>query len=274
MESAPGPAEEAAAARLAPYTPLCVIACQDSGDPLAHALSRRFGLPANGAGAPRLGTYARGRGAEYTVDTVSRSGRRHVTAVRRLHTRRQGLRSVHGHTSLIAPDHGPAPALIGYAHEVLDALGIDHGPAHVRILLTAAGPALLHASPRLGDRVLPGYDDVCLGANQADLTALAYLAPHEFLDRWAGRTYAKLCEAQVVDAAADAHGAVDGTLARLDRAVADEIAALPSVYCLDTRPLPGGVRPVAYTLHASRLQLQRDRRRIRQLLSRAAGTGR
>ncbi|MCB5165682.1 hypothetical protein LG634_12655 [Streptomyces bambusae] len=264
---APGGAEEAAAALPPRHTPLCVIACAGSGDPLAGALARRLGLPGHPGAAPPARRRVAG-GEEYTVDTVSRDGRRHVTAIRRRHARRHGLHSVHAHTTLIDPRHGPGPLLIAYADEILTALGVEHGPGHVRVVLTPAGPVLAEAAPRLGDHVLPGYDDVCLGANQADLTALSYLAPQEFTSRWAGRTYTKLCEALVVDAAADAPGG--GPAGALDPAVAGEIAALPSVYHLDTRPRPDGGGPVAYTLHASRLQLQRDRRRIRRLM---AGAG-
>jgi hypothetical protein len=208
-------------------------------------------------------------GPQYTVDTVSCAGQAYVAAVRRRHTGRQGARIVTERTSLLAPDRSPVPALVAYVHRVLAVLGIVQGPARTDLVLTPDGPVLLKAAALLGNGVLPGYDDVCLGANQADLTALAYAAPKEFLDRWAGRGYDKLCEAQVI-----ATGSPPPTAGGQPApAVADAIEVLPSVYFFDSglrlggsvRNTADGCTGLAYVLNGSADRMAQDVRRIREL---------
>ncbi|MER7048072.1 phosphoribosylglycinamide synthetase [Streptomyces jumonjinensis] len=357
LQSALDTTPEKAAARLRPYTPVCVLACRQSGVPLADALAERLGLPGNsvassparhdryragealrhagvrgaaqfaGDDSAALADWAALRGSRpvtvgpvcladrgvtvcqgpdevretadrilsarprpggapspralvreflggdaYTVDTVSCAGRRYVAAVRRRLTARRDGRVVHDRSLLVSRTLAPAPALIAYAHEVLDALGVVHGPARTTVVQTPAGPVLLKNSALLGDDVLPGYDDVCLGANPADLTALACTAPDDFLSRWAGLGYDKLCEAEVI---------VIGDRGRSPAgpggaAVIGAIEALPSVYCFTPGPAPAGHGPGrppfgrVHALNGSARQLERDRLHIHGLTSPAA----
>ncbi|MCX4970621.1 hypothetical protein OHA98_38905 [Streptomyces sp. NBC_00654] len=263
------------AALIARHHPLGVIAGRASGVPLAAALAGRLGLPGvpvppplPRAAFPRAPHRSDER--EYTVETVSCAGRHVVVAVRRHRTRRQGPFTVPDRTSLAAPGHGPVSALIARTRDTLDALGITHGPARTCLVLTSRGPQPVSALPLLGD-VLPGYDDLCLGTNLADLTALAHARPEEFLDRWAGADYSPLCEADVLVTGVEPHGTAD----RLGQDVIDAIESLPSVYCFDPGTRPGtAVRTAAgrractgviHTLHRSRRQLALDRLRIRRL---------
>jgi hypothetical protein len=210
-------------------------------------------------------------GPAYTVDCVSRDGRHCTVAIHRRHTRRYGPYLLPDRTELAAPDSARAAGLVAYNHQVLDALGIRNGPSHTDLVLTPAGPVLVDAGVRLGPGVLPGYDDLSRGTNQADLTALAFAEPEEFRRGWAGRSYTKLCEAQIVDTSAGSAGG-PGVLGR---EVVDAVEALPSVYFFDAghrargrAPAAPGPRPasgVAYTLHSSPRLLDEDRLRIRRL---------
>ncbi|MEU3957753.1 ATP-grasp domain-containing protein, partial [Streptomyces achromogenes] len=73
--------------------------------------------------------------------------------------------------------------LTAYAGEVLDALGIRHGPAHVEIKITASGPVLVEAGARIGGANLPHYAQLARGASQLDWTVDAYLEPDRFMAR-------------------------------------------------------------------------------------------
>ncbi|MFM9372891.1 phosphoribosylglycinamide synthetase [Streptomyces sp. Da 82-17] len=210
-------------------------------------------------------------GPAYTVDSVSRDGQSCIVAIHRRHTRRYGAYLLPDRAELAAPDSAVAAELVAYNRQVLDALGIRNGPSHTDLVLTPAGPVLVDAGVQLGPGVLPGYDDLSRGVNQADLTALAFAEPEEFRRRWAGRSYTKLCEAQVVDTTAG----FAGPPRALDRHVVDAVEALSSVYFFDAghrargrgpvTPSPRPASGVAYTLHSSPRLLEEDRLRIRRL---------
>ncbi|NBE53865.1 hypothetical protein [Streptomyces boluensis] len=228
------------------------------GEPNSHALLREF-LP----------------GPAYTVESVSRDGRRCTVAVQRRHTRRFGPYVRTDRSELAEPDSAVAARLVAYTHDVLEALGVRNGPSRTELILTPDGPVLLDAAFRLSPDVLPGYDDLSRGVNQSDLTAQAFAEPQRFLAEWAGRGYAKLCEAQLVDTAAGFTAGPD----QLDQEAVDAVEALPSVYFFDAGPRgnsrtgPPGSRPVtgvAYTLHGSARQLEQDRSRIRELTASVA----
>ncbi|MEU0520240.1 ATP-grasp domain-containing protein [Streptosporangium sp. NPDC006007] len=213
-------------------------------------------------------------GEEYMVDTVSYAGRRYVTGVWEYRKRLRGTHRVYDQETLVSPELSPVPELVAYMHEVLDALGVRYGPVHAEVIMTPEGPALVEIGARLSGSVLPAYNDLCHGANQADVTALAYARPEEFLGRYAGRTYEKLREAAVIDTATELEGVVES----IDQEVFEEIEALESVHFLRAKLRPGGlIRPtvdlytstlVAYTVHGSLERLRQDYERIQQLKDR------
>ncbi|MFB7339467.1 ATP-grasp domain-containing protein [Streptomyces hydrogenans] len=182
-------------------------------------------------------------GTEYIVDTVSVAGERYVCGVWEYEkTVLPGGRNVYDLDVLLDPDAEPVPRLIAYVDSVLEALGIVHGPAHAEVILTPEGPALVEIGARLNGNMNPGFHDRCLGANQADLTALAYARPQEFLDRYAGRVYRPLAAAAVHSTRTEADGVVES----VDTAVVDRIAALPSVHLVGVKLGPGKrIRPTA-----------------------------
>ncbi|MFH8757253.1 ATP-grasp domain-containing protein [Streptomyces atroolivaceus] len=214
------------------------------------------------------------QGEEYMVDFVSHGGQRYACGIWQYHKRLKGTHRIYDRDSILPPQSGPAPEIIAYMHEVLDALGIQYGPTHAEIIVTPEGPALVEVGARLSGGVVPGFHDVCLGGNQADITALACARPQEFLDRYAGRTYRKLTEATWVLTATD----LDGVVEELDQSVIAEIEALPSVHTFVPKLGPGKrIRPTVdlYTatlaVHLcdrSAEVLERDYERIQQLKDR------
>ncbi|MFJ7269918.1 ATP-grasp domain-containing protein [Streptomyces sp. NPDC099050] len=213
-------------------------------------------------------------GEEYMVDFVSYGGQRHACGIWQYRKRLDGTHRLYDRDSVTEPDAEPAPEIIAYMHEVLDALGIQYGPTHAEVIVTPQGPALVEIGARLSGGVLPDFNDLCLGGNQADMTALAYARPQEFLDRHAGRTYRKLTEASQIFTATTLEGVVDS----LDREVIAEIEALDSVHLVVPKLAPGSrIRPtvdlytatlVVWTRHDSVEVLERDYARIQELAER------
>ncbi|MGW3360525.1 ATP-grasp domain-containing protein [Streptomyces bungoensis] len=351
------PAETAG--HLAEFAPICVVAGQEPGVPLADDLSQRLGLPGNGTAlssarrdkyemiealrragvrcadqiksrsADTLVAWAeeRGRypvvvkplssaatdgvaicrnaeevrkaadavlgtvnifgehndevliqsfldGEEYMVDFVSYDGERYACGIWQYHKKLKGTHRIYDRDSITPPDAGPAPEIIAYMHEALDALGIQYGPTHAEVIVTPEGPVLVEVGARLSGGLLPDFHDICLGDNQADVTALAFTRPRDFLDRYAGRTYRKLTEATWILVATD----LDGVVESVDQDVVAEIEALESVHTFVPKLAPGKrIRPTVdlYTATAavhlhnrSAKALERDAARIQQLKDR------
>ncbi|MFF8837887.1 ATP-grasp domain-containing protein [Streptomyces sp. NPDC015130] len=167
-------------------------------------------------------------GTEYIVDTVSRDGAHFVCGVWRYHKRLVAGRPVYERDVLLAPDEEPVPALLDYITLVLDALGIRHGSAHAEIIVTPEGPALVEIGARMNGNMNPGLHRLCLGHDQATLTALAYLRPAEFVARRAGRVYTRLRPALVCHTSTDRSGRVT----RIDTGAVRRIEALPAVHAV------------------------------------------
>lgn len=210
-------------------------------------------------------------GPEYVVDTVSRDGERYTSGVWRYEKRRHGTRNLY-HLDVVAdPGHPAVTDLVGYTHAVLDALGIRHGAAHAEVIMTADGPALVEVGARLNGTAAPEFDRGCLGADQAQVTALAYLDPGRFHREFAGRTYRKLRHGFLYEVPNE----LDGRIARIDEVVLAEIDRLESVRMRMMRVRAGGrIRPtedlpsspmLVYMSHESRAALLRDRDRVSEL---------
>jgi hypothetical protein len=210
-------------------------------------------------------------GTEYVVDTVSRDGERYTVAVWRYDKTRLGTRNVYYLDVLADPGDPVVAELTAYTHAALDALGIRHGAAHAEVMMTADGPALVEVGARLNGTASPEFDRGCTGADQASVTALAYLDPGRFRREFAGRGYARLRHAYLYDVRTD----LDGVLARLDEDALARIDGLESVRRRTMRVHAGGrIRPtvdlpsspmLVYLSHESRDALDRDRARVAEL---------
>lgn len=180
-------------------------------------------------------------GPEFIVDTVSCDGERFVCGVWQYDkSLLPNGKKIYDKDILLASDAAPVPELIAYIDQVLDALNIRWGAAHAEVILTADGPALVEIGARLNGNMNPGFHDVCLGQNQADLIALTYVRPEEFKARYAGGVYRQRQPAVVYNTPTT----LDGTVDSIDEAVVAKISALDSVHLLSVKIKPGGrIRP-------------------------------
>jgi len=121
-------------------------------------------------------------GGEYVVDTVSRDGRHRVTDIWKYSKMTvPGVRDRITGGHLIAEDAPVRQALVDYAQQVLDALGIRHGPAHLEIIVTDEGPCLVEIGARIAGANTPYYAELGAGESQIGWTVKAYLEPAAFL---------------------------------------------------------------------------------------------
>lgn len=126
------------------------------------------------------------KGTEYIVDTVSCDGERYVCGVWEYEkTLLPSGKNIYNRDLLADPDDNPVVAtLTSYVDEVLAALGIAWGPSHAEVIVTDEGPVLVEIGTRLNGNLNAPFHDVCLGHNQAALTAQAYTRPDEFRARY------------------------------------------------------------------------------------------
>lgn len=220
---------------------------------------------------PNLGVVAQEYllGAEYIVNTVSRAGRHHVTDIWG-----SGRLSVNGITDLLVesvllePGAPGLDALTAYAFAVLDALGIQFGPAHLEIKLTPDGPCLVEIGARISGGELPYFAAEAIGESQLDWTVDCYVRPERF-DARCGTPY-RLKHYFAWSALASPYR---GTL--VSYRGLEQIEALPSFRAARTLVAPGSAiqptvndltYPLTVTLHhESDGVLQRDLNTIRYL---------
>ncbi|MEE1756035.1 ATP-grasp domain-containing protein [Streptomyces sp. SP18CS02] len=197
------------------------------------------------------------KGTEYVVDTVSCDGRRYVSGVWEYEKiLLPSGQNIYNRDVLLSPDEDPVPALIAYIHEVLTALDVRWGPAHAEVIVTEQGPVLVEVATRLNGQVNPGFQELCLGADQAGLTVLAYTRPEEFQREYADRVYSKLRPACIYNA----DTTLDGQVAEVDQEVVARINALPSTFSTSVKYAPGArIRPTTDLLTATmRIYLTSD----------------
>ncbi|MFI1016612.1 ATP-grasp domain-containing protein [Streptomyces sp. NPDC020965] len=218
-------------------------------------------------------------GTEYIVDTVSRDGAHFVCGVWRYHKRLVAGRPVYDRDALLAPDEEPVPALLAYIDTVLDAVGVRHGSAHAEVIVTPRGPALVEIGARMNGNMNPGLHRLCLGHDQAALTALAYVRPEEFRAGYAGRVYSRRRHALVCNTATAREGVVTG----VDATAVRRIEALPSVHAVAVKLAVGDrIRPTTdllssplrvFMTHEDRAVLDADVLAVRELAETVYATG-
>ncbi|WP_416874054.1 ATP-grasp domain-containing protein [Kitasatospora sp. SC0581] len=211
-------------------------------------------------------------GTEYVVDMVSHEGRRYVCGVWEYQKRLlPSGRNIYDRERLLSPAEPPAAELTDYVDRALAALGVRHGPSHAEVIVTADGPALVEVGSRIAGNMHPGFHDRCTGANQATLSALAYLRPERFAAEYAGRGYHKFEEAVCCTTSTTLSGVVES----IDERAVRRIAGLESVFGLNLKLGPGDrIRPTV-DLYSSTLRIfqcagtadaiHRDHRRIEEL---------
>lgn len=179
-------------------------------------------------------------GIEYVVDMVSWQGRRYTCGVWEYTKRLVGVHNLYDYEIALPPEDSRVPELIDYVDSALRALGIEYGPTHAEVIITADGPTLVEVGARTAGNLFPAFSDECLGVNQAHLTALAYSRPQEFLDSYAGRRYPLLRQACVYNAVVE----LDGVVKRVNADVISEMEGMDTVFELSLKYKEGArIRP-------------------------------
>jgi len=89
------------------------------------------------------------QGREFAVNTVSRDGRHVLAELWEYHKiPTPGGAPLYDRTRLVRTLEPEHHAILAYAFQVLDALGIRVGPAHTEVMLTAQGPVLIESGAR------------------------------------------------------------------------------------------------------------------------------
>jgi ATP-grasp domain len=109
------------------------------------------------------------RGTEYEVDTYSIDGRHGLTAVCRYTKEQRADRlGIYTANEFVPPEHPHVPLLLAYVRQVLDAVGVRNGPAHVEVMLTGAGPRLIEVGARLAGADQQEFARLATGDSQID----------------------------------------------------------------------------------------------------------
>ncbi|MCX5192553.1 ATP-grasp domain-containing protein [Streptomyces sp. NBC_00249] len=120
-------------------------------------------------------------GTEYMVNTVSRDGHHRVCEIwRTTRLAVNGVSDLLDGIYLMARRGEVQDQLAAYAEQVLDALGIQHGPAHLEVKVTNDGPRLVEVGARLSGGRLPQHAQLAIGESQLDWTVRAFLDPEGF----------------------------------------------------------------------------------------------
>jgi len=120
-------------------------------------------------------------GDEFAVNIVGLGGNYYITEVWKYHKRKvNGAGAIYQYDEIVAYDDIPVE-LREYAFNVLKALEISNGPAHLEIkMVPDRGPVLVETAARFGGGKMPQGAKIATGTNQVELTAMAYLAPVDF----------------------------------------------------------------------------------------------
>ncbi|MFJ8040266.1 ATP-grasp domain-containing protein [Kitasatospora sp. NPDC096147] len=176
------------------------------------------------------------RGTEYIVDTVSVDGHAFVAGVWQYEKQLLANgKPIYNRDILVDPDSAEAKALIAYTRAMLAAVRIDNGPAHSELIITEDGPALVEVGARVNGHLHPAFHDLAIGANTADLTALAYVRPEDFLSRYGDGVYTKQQPAVVYNTPTE----LDGEVVSVDEELVQAIRNLPSVVDISVKRRAG-----------------------------------
>lgn len=165
-------------------------------------------------------------GAEVSVNTVSCHGRFVVSDVWLTRKRVGGQAKVYDLETLLDDRHPLYDLCVAYVEQVLQALGIDFGPAHTEVLVDAQGPVLIETGARFMGSTAQSLVTEAFGVNSVLLTAEAFLAPDQFAARFARPAPAMRRRANMVQMLSQQ----EGTLRRYGL---EELASLATFHGVD-----------------------------------------
>lgn len=122
------------------------------------------------------------RGTEYIVDTVSHQGHHMIVNIWRYNrVAVNGAQFVYDTKELVPYEGEAQEQLITYTRKSLDAVGLQHGPSHNELMMTADGPMLVEINARFGGSMAPILNRECVGRGQLDVMMDVLFAPEKFL---------------------------------------------------------------------------------------------
>ena len=129
------------------------------------------------------------QGIECQVNTVSYKGHHHIVNFLKYEkVTKHGVSFLY-HSVEYLPFQGELQSQVGpYAFKVLDALGIENGPARLEIMLTPSGPALIEMGARIAGGKASLTSRAATGFSHVEATVDVYLEPEKFLS-YCGNPY-------------------------------------------------------------------------------------
>ena len=121
-------------------------------------------------------------GKEFIVDTISFQGNHLIVAIFQV-WKKKGRAPVLDYMLSEDFNSSVAKELTVYSKEVLSALELHYGPAHLEIVMTPLGPHLIELNPRFHGHLNPSVMEKAFGFNQLRLMAEIYcrkLEPNKF----------------------------------------------------------------------------------------------
>lgn len=168
----------------------------------------------NGMGTMNLQALVQERiiGRQFTANLVSVDGVHHLAELWSYETVLvPGAGSLCDHERLLDGSEAEHAIIAPYARDVLDALGIRNGPAHMELFIDATGPVLVEVGARLQGSMSRKARSAALGYDHVSLTALRYAQPEAFRAHIAANTpFARRKHAVIVSVLSDREGVVLG----------------------------------------------------------------
>ena len=122
-------------------------------------------------------------GTEYIVNSVSYAGKHKLSAIWK-HSKKKvaGGGMVYNYTETLSRPEAGCTALVKYAFDVLNTLGVQSGNVHSEFMIDEKGPVLIEINCRpMGSDMTAEFLDRIWGHHETDLALDAYLHPETFL---------------------------------------------------------------------------------------------
>jgi len=216
-------------------------------------------------------------GDEYIVDTVSRNGK-HICVAIWVYTKARGLpwnpcAIIPLQNALLQPSGEKQDILFDYVCQVLDAVGLQHGPCHTEVMFTNRGPVLVEVNARLHGLQGPRLIEMCTGTSKATYATDVLVNNGAMFDKLyqtsPGRfMYPVLKNCIMVCLVSSVEGYLQASIKEhiLEMDLASVVEVLPSVergqYLQKTKDLPT-LAGTVLMVHESKEQLEADIQRIR-----------
>jgi hypothetical protein len=215
-------------------------------------------------------------GTEYVVNTISWSGHHKVSDMWAYKKRKvDGAGSIYDMQELIEPNGELQQQLKQYIFTALGVLGVQYGPAHCEVMMTAEGPALVEIGARIQGSLNPSLLNECTGSNHLIKTMDLMLGKANYFNEY-DESYSLLKNAYWIEMIAEKEGTTVG-IDEFKREI-EELVSFHSLqfrtkngqrYCrtVDLLTSPG----VVFLAHSDKKVLEQDYRKYREIERRYFG---